>query len=212
MKMKNKQKHNILKRKKNKDSFFKRIISICVFLFLIINLFYRLLIKQNDLLIDISGSLIIIIIYLYFFKRWKQDSLAYLFLAFSLILHNMYLYSTTFLGIRFDHYMHLIGGFTLAIVVDRILRDKLSIKERVFLAIISASGIGALGEIIEWLGYNFLGEGDGFLLYGFGDEGEWQNATMDMIFNFFGGLLFGLIIAFKNNKTNRKINKMRTIR
>lgn len=201
--MENKKQH---KRNENKKLFtFKNAITIILFLFLILNGFYRVLIKQTDLLIDLSASILIISAYLLLFKKWKQDNFSYLIFALTIIVHNMYLYATTIFGIRFDHYMHFLGGFAIALVVDRIYRNKLSKSERIFLAIISSAGIGSIGEIIEWLGYNFLGNGDGFLLYGVGDEGEWQNATLDMLFNVIGGTFAGLFLT-KFTKKQKQLN------
>jgi uncharacterized membrane protein YjdF len=107
-------------------------------------------------------------------------------------MHNLSLYETSPFGFRFDHYMHFVGGFTISAVTNRIFDDSSKIKKLMLLVFISL-GIGALGEILEWLGYSILGAGDGFLFYGIGDEGEWRNSIFDMIFNMFGALFFSLL-------------------
>lgn len=122
------------------------------------------------------------------YSRLNQDTTSCFFFIFALILHNLGLYSTSPLGIRFDHYMHFVGGFAVAIIADRILTEKFGAAKRFALIVIFAIGIGAIGEVIEWLGYAILGSGEGFLFYGSGDEGEWRNAIFDMIFNSAGAM------------------------
>ena len=55
--------------------------------------------------------------------------------------------------------MHFIGGFAIAIITDRIFNEKLTRFKRFAIVTIFALGIGAIGEIIEWLGYGVLESG-----------------------------------------------------
>ena len=130
------------------------------------------------------------------------DRFSYSIFLFALILHNMGLYATSPLGIRFDHYMHFIGGFALAVIGDRIFNEKMSRGKRFILIVVFALGIGAVGEIFEWLGYGILGTGDGFFFYGMGDEGEWRNSMLDLIFNSLGCISFALFAFFRKDKGN----------
>ena len=55
-------------------------------------------------------------------------------------------------------------------------------------------GIGAFNEVLEYVGFDVLGYGSGFLEYGAGDSspvgGPWENASLDMLAN-----LLGIIIG-----------------
>ena len=96
--------------------------------------------------------------------------------------------------------MHFIAGFTIALVFDRLLSEKMPLFKRFIVIVLCALGFGAIGEIVEWLGYGILGSGKGFFYFGVGDEGEWRNAIIDTIFNGFGGLMLAFLIALFRRK------------
>ena len=123
--------------------------------------------------------------------------MSYFFLLLLVILHNSSLYSLHFFALKFENFLHFFGGFTLAIIADRILREKLSRIKRFTLIIILALGIGAITEIVEWSGYTILGEGEGLFFFGVGDEDSWNNTIIDMIFNMLGATLMGFITLFR---------------
>ena len=54
-------------------------------------------------------------------------------------------------------------------------------------------------EILEFVGYSFLGEGEGLLFYGTGDFGEWNNVSWDLISNTLGATSgsLGLLLHYK---------------
>ena len=80
-------------------------------------------------------------------------------------------------GIPFDRIMHFTAGIALAFVFYQFL-SKSGIKTNkialALLAIFIATGIASMTEIMEFIGYSFLGEGEGLLFYGTGDFGEWK--------------------------------------
>lgn len=155
--------------------------------------------NRIGMVLDIILSVIGLALFLKFYDTLNQDISSYFFFAFALVLHSLGLYAASPLGIRFDHYMHFVGGFAIAIVTDRAFTQKFSPMKRFVFLVIFTLGVGAVGEIMEWLGYAFLGPGEGFLFYGMGDEGEWRNAVLDMIFDLFGGAAmaaFGLLAEY----------------
>ena len=93
--------------------------------------------------------------------------------------------------------MHFVGGFTIAIITDRLFNEKLSKTKRLLLLLAFALGIGVIGEIMEWAGAKFLGSGEGFFFYGIGDEGKWDNSVIDLLFNSLGAAIMGFISLFE---------------
>jgi len=77
----------------------------------------------------------------------------------------------------------------------------------ILIAILAALGIGSIIELSEYLGYLFLGQGEGFLYFGgTGDltgnynlGGAWINSSVDMIFNLVGSFA-GLVAYFVYEK------------
>ena len=149
---------------KYRDKKIKNILTAVSTLILLV-LFIKYASINSEFIFDVISSILIIVIFYKFYDELHQDNLSYSFLLFMLILHNLGLYATSPLGIRFDHYMHFVGGFTIAIISDRIFIEKLSKSKRFILVIIFALGVGAVGEILEWLGYGILGSGNGFFFF-----------------------------------------------
>lgn len=188
----------MLKINKNKDKKFKNILTIIAFIILLILAIKNIM--RLGLFIDAILSISAIIVFYKLYNKLNQDYMSYSFFIFALILHTLGLYATRPLGIRFDHYMHFVSGFTITLITDRLFNERLSKMKRAILLVFFSIGVGAVGEIIEWLGYYVLGLGDGFLFYGLGDEGEWNNAILDLIFNSFGSLTFIGLLLFKKDK------------
>lgn len=170
----------------------KHIITILGLLILTALLIKYTFITKTQFRYDTLGSIILVGIFYLLYNKLHQDNISYFFFVSTLILHNLSLYAINPLGIRFDHYMHFASGFTIALIADRSFYEKLSNQKRFLLVIVFAVGIGAIGEIFEWLGYAILGKGEGFFFYGVGDEGEWNNAVFDIIFNLFGATTFAV--------------------
>ena len=160
-------------------------------------------IAKSEFIFDVILSISVLFIFYKFYDKLHQDNLSYSSLLFTLVLHNLGLYASSPLGVRFDHYMHFVGGFAIAIIFDRFLKESMSKSKRFALVIIFALGIGAIGEIIEWAGYGILGNGGGFLFYGTGDEGEWNNSIKDLIFNSLGAVAFAASTLFRKGYTNK---------
>lgn len=153
--------------------------------------------RRVDLIFDAASSLAIIGIMHKFHEKLNQDYKSYFLVAFTLILHDLFLYDTMPLGIKFEHYMHFAGGFTIAIFTDRLFRERLPKPKRLLLLVLFALGIGAIAETAEWGGYKILGLGEGFFKYGAGDEGGWDNSILDLIFNGIGASAMAASTLFR---------------
>src|SRR3989338_637322 len=170
-----------------------------LFIFFLLLIIYRLY-DEPDLFLDAIVSLLLYALFYHYHKMFHQDSLSWFFVTFTILLHNLHLYGTSPLGIRFDHYMHFIAGFTIALVTDRLLSERLPLFKRVIVLVLCALGFGAIGDVVEWLGYGILGSGKGFFYFGIGDEGEWRNAILDTIFNGLGGITLASLVGLLRRK------------
>ena len=185
---------------KMQDKKIKNLTAVLGVIILIILFFRYSIVVKTEFVYDVVASTLIVAIFFIFYDKLHQDCISYFFLMFALIIHNLGIYATSPFGIRFDHYMHFFGGFTIAIIGDRIFNEKFSRGKRFVFVVIFALGIGAIGEILEWIGYGILGKGDGFFFFGMGDEGEWRNSMLDLIFNFIGGTFMGILTLFRKIK------------
>ena len=183
------------------DTKTKNIITIiAAIIFIILGIKY-IISSRRALIFDVIFSILIVGFFYKFYNKLHQDYKSYFALIFALVLHDLFLYDTSPFGIRFDHYMHFVGGFTIALITDRAFNEKFGKIRRFTLLVIFALGFGVIGEIVEWLGYQVLGLGEGFFLYGIGDEGEWINAILDLIFNGLGAITMAVIRLFRITKT-----------
>jgi uncharacterized membrane protein YjdF len=153
--------------------------------------------SKQDLVLDATVSLTLMGLFYWKYKSLRQDNWSTAALWCAVILHNTHLYGSQPLGINFDHYMHFVAGFAIAIVFDRYFYERLTFFQRFLLLSVAALGIGAVGEILEWFGYDILGSGEGFFYYGVGDEGEWRNAILDLICDVFGGFVMVFLTLFR---------------
>jgi len=187
----------MLKFNKTQDRKIKYTISIFAFVVLAVLGVKYFTVMRRDLIFDVLASLLIVGLFLNLYKRLHQDYKSYFFLLLTLVLHDLFLYDKSPFGIKFEHYMHFIGGFTIAIVTDRAFNEKLSMAKRFVLLIIFALGFGVIAEIIEWAGYKVLGLGEGFFQYGVGDEGGWDNSIFDLLFNSLGATMMAISTVFR---------------
>ena len=107
----------------------KKYLTIIVYTILILLVIKYSFTKQYDLFFDLAAAFILLIIFNLNFKHWNQNNISYFFLILTLLLHNFHLYAAKPFGIPFDHYMHFIAGFTIALIFDRLLFE-LPIKKR----------------------------------------------------------------------------------
>ncbi|MEK6964084.1 MAG: hypothetical protein AABX70_06665 [Nanoarchaeota archaeon] len=104
--------------------------------------------------------------------------------------------------VGYDKWLHLVSGFVFTFALYQWLASKKFGKGwKVYLvAFLMFTGLGAIEELAEFIGSVYLGVSQGFLAQAAGEafykvsdlvrfDSHW-----DMMFNFFGGLLTGIII------------------
>jgi len=185
------------------------IISILIFFIWTI---VSLVQKDYEIVFDRLFGLILGIVALFEYRRLKM-SIPVLFISvIALLMHHMKLYGNVYFGIPFDRIQHFIGVFAIALIMYHYIEvtynkkyfNKIAVGLVVFFI---AFGIGASIEIVEFLGYSYLGEGEGVLFYGTGDFGEYNNIGWDLIANSLGALLAILIMSFISHRRREVIPK-----
>ncbi len=144
-----------------------------------------------DLLLQVGLSVVVLAIFIASSRKLHQDAISYLCVVLTALLHNLGLYGAHPIGISFDHYTHFLGGFTVAIVIDRAFQKALPRPKRLALLILSALAVGAVVEIMQWI--------DGYLVPGIElfQADEMSNSMGDMIYNGLGGITMGLVTLFR---------------
>lgn len=148
-----------------------------------------------------------------FHKKLKLRIWAIALAAFALFLHHSYLYGNIYFGIPFDRIMHFTAGLAACVVFYNILLSaykKPSLIGIFLLSVLLAMGLTSSMETLEFVGYSFLGEGEGILLYGSGDFGEWNNMSWDLIGNTIGAMA-GAIAYTSFIALRKRINPSKTI-
>ena len=138
--------------------------------------------------------------------------LAFILVMFAFNLHHAGLYGSYIFGVPADSIIHFCTNFAGVLLFYNIfysskLFAKAKINRLVLMVIIFffVTGIAAFGEIIEFIGYSFLGEGEGLFAYGIGDFGEWNDLSWDLISNSIGAV-FGIFI-FNILKLEKRIRR-----
>jgi len=144
-----------------------------------------------DLLLQVAASLVILAVFIAARGRLHQDSTSTLFVVLTALVHNLGFYGSHPLGIRFDHYAHFLGAFSVAIVIDRIYVEKLPRQKRFLLVVLSTIGVGGILEIVQWI--------DGYLLpnVAFFKADDISNTMGDMISNTLGGMIMGIVTLLR---------------
>ncbi len=188
----------------------KNLYLLFVIIFVLL-IFYSNFIRVYYYILDLSISILIISFLFLFYKKFKLDKSIFVLIFIALLLHNFGLfgfYNNSPIYFSYDKLTHFFGGFALNFMFLNYLKAYFnkSKQDNIILAIFSiliTLGVGSIIEIIEYLGYIILGQGEGFFYFGgTGDLGinqdsfsPWINSSFDMIFNLIGSL-FGIIVYF----------------
>lgn len=179
-----------------------KLTNIFIFWYMKLFLFYAAIINNLEFIFYIliySGPIIYINIKAR--KFLKKYYLIYMSFSVFLIVHMLggvihiegtRLYDFYLLGfIRYDWFVHTVGGFLAAIVaydiLERYFEHKHITKWVLFLIIVSfASGFGAFNEILEFMAVIFLGAAK--------EVGDYHNNATDLVNNLVGATLATLLI------------------
>jgi len=153
--------------------------------------------KDTDFIFDRFFSAGLVLLLFAFYKITKLRLGIIIFAIAVLLIHHLKLYGNFYLGIPFDRIMHFTAGIALGLIAYHYLESRTDMKriEIVAISVLIAAGAGSIMEIIEFVGYSYLGQGEGLLFFGKGDFGEWNNASWDLMNNAFGAIL-GAFYAF----------------
>jgi len=195
--MKKLTRHNIIK-----------YVSIIAVLFFIIWGIIAIITKNYEFIFDRFFSAAICLLIIFVHKRMHFKIPVLLLGLVALTLHHLKLYGNFYFGLPFDRIMHFTAVAAIAAIFYQYLYHTESKKNKLKISILSvliAIGIASLMEIIEFVGYSFLGQGEGILFYGTGDLGEWNNLSWDLISNTLGAITATLVLTL--NYSKRAVNK-----
>jgi len=165
---------------------------------------------------------LIVFIVLTLFYRWTYSTFRMNMPIFTLLIIGHILHAGGIFGwyhispvpVQWDHLTHFFGAFPYALLFFRWMEQWMDAKfftKKNFLLLIAiflaASGVGAMVELSEFIGYLQLGFGEGTFQFGPGDGlagkegsdlidalgGGWINEGWDFIFNTIG-ILGGIVL------------------
>lgn len=145
---------------------------------------------KDKLILDTLVSCATIIFLYKYYKNFNLTKLSFVLVCIAFLMHNLDIYDKYFWILKFDNYMHFVGGFAVTSVFDRLMFEKMPTAKRYFFLVMLTLGIGSVYEMMEYSGYLFLGNGPGMFYYGLGDEGQWNNAIKDLCFNSLGAIFY----------------------
>jgi len=133
--------------------------------FFLTNLFLALffiaysVIKLSVYIFDATIYLFFILLFWRYHKRLNQTpfSLSSIFLALLLLnLGTFGYFSSPPFGLPYDKILHFLSGIGLTYMFFLLLRKKLSFKTVLFIAVLCSLGLGALGELNEFAGWQLF--------------------------------------------------------
>jgi hypothetical protein len=186
----------------------------------ILSIFYSWLAPTKDLLAAAAIVLILLIIH----RMIRIPRISAILLGVSFIPHVIGLYQiirydnyvTTLYGApqlyyHYDWFVHVFAMICISVAFSAMTYKyfMMGFRSKMLMFVIVlffVLGLGSLSEIMEYVGFDSLGYGSGFLEYGEGDssptQGPWQNSSMDMVSNLAGALVgTGLFLLLKRDKT-----------
>ena len=196
------------------------VISILIFVALFISSYITGVHEYRD---DITIFILLSFLYYFNFSRWNLTIPIYALLTFGNVTHALGVfgfYSNSPFPMQWDHITHFFGALPFAMLFFQILKDKISRNFFTWknlgvfvLVILLATGVGAVVELSEFVGFLVNGFGNGALAFGTGDGfanipadqitsminvvgGGWINEGWDFVFNTIG-ILVGLLITIK---------------
>lgn len=206
-----------------KESTIILILFLHVFIFMIVVNY----LKSSEWILDNSLSAVFIFA-IFLLRKWIYISkTSFIMLGFALVIHDLgmfgfYEMENSIVG--YDNIVHFISSFVTAYILFSFIAKKLHIKKNkvvkrtvvdehvltlVFLVVSSAVMLGTIIELVEFVGYSFLGVGDGLFFFGSGDSGgfpyyagEYVDVMTDILVNIMGTFL-GVIVYYNFRYKNK---------
>ena len=136
----------------------------------------------------------------------------HIFGLYSIFGEGKTLYGLALLNYHYDWIVHSVGifcySFAFCSITYPYFKRGFKSKPLIFvLLLFFMLGLGAFNEVLEYVGFDVFGYGEGFLEFGDGDSspnsGPWQNSSMDLISNLVGGIIgIGSFLLIKKQREN----------
>jgi hypothetical protein len=175
---------------------------------------------------DIITFIILTLVYYWLYDAFRMTMPIFTFLILAHALHSGGIFGWYYISpvpIRWEIVTHLAGGFAFSLLIFRWMEQWMDSKftKKTWLVLIgiflAATGIGAVVEISEFVGYLVAGEGEGAFQFGPGDGvaglegtelidalgGGWINEGWDFIFNTIG-ILAGIVMMIVIRMAHKK--------
>lgn len=176
---------------------------------------------------DLAIFIVAALFYYWTYNTFRMTLPIYTLLIIGHLLHACGIfgwYHISPVSIQWDHITHFFGAMPFALLFFRWMEQwmdvRLFTKKNLLILIavfMAASGVGAMVELSEFIGYLSAGFGDGAFMFGPGDGvaglegsdlvdslgGGWINAGWDFIYNTLG-IVFGMIIMLGINVFTKK--------
>jgi hypothetical protein len=192
-----------------------------------IMLFIYNYLRNNQWWID-NLAAISFLTFVFMINRWlKLGKLGFLLFNFALLAHNLGtfgFYAWTWSIFAYDNLVHILSSIVAAYILFNFIARKLHIRKDqmvrdtvidehkavlFFLVIASVAMLGTLVEMIEYVGFMYLGPGEGLFFVGEGDSGfvgdvagQYIDTMEDIFVNTLGSII-GSIIYYYAQYRNR---------
>ena len=195
----------------------KNLITILGILILLLFIPLSFINSTTGFIPELFVFIALILFFRWTYSIWRLNVPIFTLLIVGLISHSAGIlgwYHTSPVPIQWDHVTHVFGLLPFALLFFRFFEQwmdaKLLTRKNLLLVIVvflAASGVGALIELSEFLGYLKLGFGEGAFRFGPGDGfdskaasdviadlgGGWINTGWDLIYNT-SGIVIGIIL------------------
>jgi len=202
----------------------KLAIYLVFLLFYIFFAIYNFVNGSQWLIDNVVG--IVLLTFVYFINKWlKLGKFGFIMFNVALLTHNLGtfgFYSWTYKIFAYDNIVHFLNALVGSYIVFNFVARKLHIRKNqrvkytvvdehkaimIFLVIASVAMLGTVVEIIEFLGFMYLGPGEGMFFFGTGDSandgtiaGEYIDTMTDIIVNTFGTIIGVMLYYYHKYK------------
>ncbi len=176
---------------------------------------------------DICVFIILTLFYYWMYDTLKMNMPIFTMLIIGHLAHAMGIFGWYYISpipIQWDHITHVFGILPFALLFFRWIEQWMDVKFctkknllLIFTVFLAATGVGAVNELSEFIGYLSLGFGEGAFMFGPGDGvtglqgtdlvdalgGGWINEGWDFVYNTVG-IIIGMAIMIVLRIINKK--------
>ncbi len=176
---------------------------------------------------DICVFIILTLFYYWMYDTFRMNMPIFTMLIIGHLMHAMGIFGWYYISpipIQWDHITHVFGILPFALLFFRWIEQWMDVKFctkknllLIFTVFLAATGVGAVNELSEFIGYLSLGFGEGAFMFGPGDGvtglqgtalvdalgGGWINEGWDFVYNTVG-IIIGMAIMIVLRIINKK--------